>query len=153
MEVWLIRHGKAEERGHGQSDEERRLVPRGQFQAERLASHIARLAEGKKVQFWCSPLVRGRETTEILMAPFGGIPHIQVEISEGDLTPLLNLWEKSGADVQIVVGHEPFLSEWLEEMTGRYQEFSTGSMARVRMVHLIPPEAEFISYVKSEDVG
>lgn len=148
MEIWLIRHGKAEERIDDLTDGQRRLVAKGEAQAAKIARYLEKIAKGKKIQFWSSPLVRAQETVKILMTPFGGIPRVQGEISEGDLLPLLNLWGKSGADVQVVVGHEPFLSEWLEDMTGIRQEFSTGSMARIQVAHLIPPKGKLLEYVE-----
>ena len=153
MEIWLIRHGKAEVSAPGIPDEKRRLVTKGKEQAMGLARHLEKALLGRKVQFWTSPLVRAFETTEVLMASFKGIPHIQSEISEGDLIGLLPLWEKNGAEVQVVVGHEPFLSEWLYEMTGERQDFSTGSAVVIDLSQVIPPKGRRIVYVDEKELN
>lgn len=152
MELWLIRHGKAEDQAFGTPDSERALIEKGKEQANKMARYLVGPTEGKSVQFWSSPLKRARETTEILMKSFEGVPHIQSEIASGDLESLLVLWEKNNAEIQIVVGHEPFLSDWLEQITGAEQEFSTGSLARIKVTHWIPPEGKLISYIKPKEL-
>lgn len=152
MELWLIRHGKAEDQAFGTPDSERPLVEKGKKQAKKMSRYLAEIAEGKSIQFWSSPLKRARETTEILMKSFDGVPHIQAEIAAGDLESLLILWEKNNAEIQVVVGHEPFLSAWLEQIAGIEQEFSTGSLARIKINHWIPPEGTLISYIKPKEL-
>lgn len=152
MELWLIRHGKAEDQNFGTPDDERPLVEKGKNQAKKMSEYLLEIAKGRSIQFWSSPLKRARETTEILMEFFDGVPHIQSEIASGDLESLLVLWEKNNAEIQVVVGHEPFLSDWLEQITGLIQEFSTGSIGRIKIDHWIPPEGELISYNESKDL-
>lgn len=150
MELWLIRHGKAEKIGRGQEDAERRLIEKGREQAACLSNYLAACAKGRKVEFWTSSFARARETTSILMSSFEGVPHIKAEISEGDLTTLLPLWEKSQADIQVVVGHEPFLSEWTQKLTGQKIDFQTGSLAKIKVMNWIPPKGKLLFYMSSD---
>lgn len=152
MELWLVRHGKAEDKAFGTPDSERSLIEKGKKQARKMSRYLLEAAEGKTIQFWSSPLKRARETTKILMKPFDGVSHVQDEIASGDLESLLILWGKNNAEIQVVVGHEPFLSEWFEKITGIRQEFSTGSIGRIKMNHWIPPEGEFILYKRPKEL-
>ena len=81
MELWLIRHGKAEP-GIGIPDGQRRLVEEGREAAEQLAIYLKDSLTTKTVEFWSSPLVRARQTVEILAASFKEIPHFKDEKSE-----------------------------------------------------------------------
>ena len=146
MELWLFRHGKAESGGLQVSDEDRALIERGREDVAFMANQLQKDWEGKSVEFWSSPLKRARETTEILMSSLGGVPHIHLAIATGDLETLLTLWAYSQADIQIMVGHEPLLSLWLESFTGTKKDFETAGVAKIAVYSWIPPEGKFKGY-------
>ena len=146
MELWLFRHGKAEPGGLQVSDEDRALTERGRNDVASMANKLEKEWIGKSVEFWSSPLQRARETTEILMSSLGGVPHIHSEIASGDFETLLTLWAHSQADIQVLVGHEPLLSLWLESFTGTKKEFETAGVAKIAVYGWIPPEGKFKGY-------
>jgi phosphohistidine phosphatase len=119
MELYLIRHGIAEEHQPGLKDEERSLTQEGRQKTEKVAQRLVKL--GLKFDLiLTSPLVRAQQTAEILIA--AGLSS-QIETSEhlsfeGDLQWWLENWlepRKYPQNTQLaLVGHEPCLSSWAE---------------------------------------
>ena len=67
MKVFLIRHGRAEDRSHQWGEWERPLTGRGRQEMERAAVRLRELGV-RFDRLLTSPLVRARETAEILLA-------------------------------------------------------------------------------------
>lgn len=119
MELYLIRHGIAEEQRTGIKDEARELTKEGQQKTEKVAYRIVKL--GLKFDLIVtSPLVRARQTAEIFLA--AGLS-CQLEESNhlaphGNISNWLDYWLKPKnfpENAQIaLVGHEPCLSNWAE---------------------------------------
>lgn len=67
MELYFIRHGEAEERGHGIPGEDaaRKLVRRG-IKETRIVAEALEALKVRPVLILSSPLVRARETAEVL---------------------------------------------------------------------------------------
>ncbi|WP_414566610.1 MULTISPECIES: phosphohistidine phosphatase SixA [unclassified Anabaena] len=119
MELYLIRHGIAEERQPDTQDEERSLTKEGRQKTQKVAQRIKHLG----LQFdviVTSPLVRAYQTSEILVAT--GLS-TQLEKSthlapNGNISSWLNYWlepKNYPQKAQIaLVGHEPCLSHWAE---------------------------------------
>ncbi|MBE9005653.1 phosphohistidine phosphatase SixA [Fortiea sp. LEGE XX443] len=119
MELYLIRHGIAQEREAGIKDEERELTKEGRQKTEKVAQRLIKL----DLQFdliVTSPLVRARQTAEIFIAT--GLSS-QLEESThlapgGNLSSWLVYWLEPKNYSQntrlALVGHEPDLSSWTE---------------------------------------
>lgn len=119
MELYLIRHGIAEERRPQIADEERALTKEGRQKTEKIAQRLKKLNLNFDFIF-TSPLVRARQTAEILLAAQLGL---QVEEShhlspDGSLFDWVTQWlmQKDRAVMSrlALVGHEPCLGEWAE---------------------------------------
>ncbi|AFY32812.1 phosphohistidine phosphatase SixA [Calothrix sp. PCC 7507] len=119
MEVYLIRHGIAEERAHNIKDEERVLTKEGRQKTEKVAQRLVHLDFHFDV-IVTSPLTRARETAEILIA--SGLSSQLAESShlspDGNIQNWLTDWLEPRNYPQktqlALVGHEPNLSEWAE---------------------------------------
>lgn len=119
MELYLIRHGIAQEKETDIKDEERSLTKEGHQKTEKVAERLKKL--GLEFNFiLTSPLVRARQTAEILIAAKLGS---QLEESNylapnGHISNWLDYWLKPrnfAENSQIaLVGHEPDLSNWAE---------------------------------------
>lgn len=115
MELWIVRHAKAERPGPEWPDDRHRpLTATGLRQATRLAELVRRL-EASFDRIFSSPWVRAAQTAEVLGVALG--PGSQVDylddLTEGDPRALLStLSEELGPDATraAVVGHEPQLS-------------------------------------------
>jgi phosphohistidine phosphatase len=122
MEIWILRHAKAEEGGPGTSDEERELTAGGHETMRSVARAIARL-EPKLDAILTSPLVRARQTAE----PVARALSLEDKLIESDaLVPdadpkeILREIGKRGLSRAMVVGHMPHLGRLLGYLlTGR----------------------------------
>ncbi|MFM8414499.1 MAG: phosphohistidine phosphatase SixA [Planctomycetota bacterium] len=107
--LYIVRHAVAEDEGPGGLDHARRLTPKGR---RRFARMTGRLAErGMQVDLVAtSPLVRCRETAEILAAELAGGPRVEVveALAPGSDWQSLVEWtvEQDAASVAWV-GHAP----------------------------------------------
>ncbi|RUR74426.1 phosphohistidine phosphatase SixA [Chlorogloeopsis fritschii PCC 6912] len=119
VELYLIRHGIAEEATNDITDEQRRLTKEGRQKTEKVAQRLKKLGFSFDL-IATSPLVRARQTADILieaglssqieecthLAPGGSI-HSWLEdwFKPRNFTPNSQL---------ALVGHEPCLSSWAE---------------------------------------
>lgn len=115
MELYLIRHGIATERGSHVDDDQRPLTPSGQRRTQQVAQRLRQLG----LQFnllQTSPLVRAQQTTEILRREgLAGRIAIASELSpEGSLAQWLNTVPT--VDRLAIVGHQPDLGLWAEQL-------------------------------------
>lgn len=124
MEIYLIRHGIAVERGIYQQDEERPLTDKGIRKTTLVAKKLA--AVGLKFDLiLTSPLVRAYQTAAILQQI--GLSE-KIEIFQS-LSPNGNMQEwlewlsrqfyaVNSDDKLALVGHQPDLSQWAEMLLG-----------------------------------
>ncbi|BAZ28817.1 phosphohistidine phosphatase SixA [Cylindrospermum sp. NIES-4074] len=119
MELYLIRHGIAEDREAGIKDEDRKLTKEGRQKTEKIAQRLVTLDLHFDLII-TSPLVRAQQTAEILI---GAGLSSQLEQSshlspEGNINNWLAEWlepRKYPQKTQLaLVGHEPNLSNWAE---------------------------------------
>ncbi len=130
MEIYLIRHGIAVERGIYANDYERPLTEKGKEKTTQVAQKLTQMGLKFDVIF-TSPLIRALQTAQILQK--SGLS----DILETDqlLTPelmtdpqtWLNLMQESQYNPQrskiALVGHQPNLGAWAEQMIwGKIQD-------------------------------
>src|SRR3989442_10067301 len=114
MNLYVLRHAEAEERGPGGDDGARRLTVRGKARTREAAKGLQRL--GVKCGIICtSPVARASETAAIVAAAYNNDPSPQVladlasGVAPAQLVTALTPFTRRG-DLMIV-GHEPQLSE------------------------------------------
>jgi phosphohistidine phosphatase len=121
MEVYLIRHGIAEERGTYADDEQRPLVKKGRDKTTQVAQRLLKI--GLKFELiLSSPLMRAYQTAEILrqvglaktietfvpLKPDGAI---------AEWLEWLQQYQLEHPDPKIaLVGHQPDLGNWTETL-------------------------------------
>jgi len=138
MEIWILRHAKAEDGGPSIPDEERELTPGGHETMRSVARAIARL-EPKLDAILTSPLVRARQTAE----PVARALSLEDELIETDaLVPdadpkeILREIGKRGFNRAMVVGHMPHLGRLLGYLlTGRQDtaiDIKKAALARIQ---------------------
>lgn len=119
MEIYLIRHGIAAERGTYTDDEQRPLTDKGIYKTTRVAQSLL----AKKVRFdliLTSPLVRANQTAEILKQ----VGLCQITETFASLKPNGNIkewlqWLQAEENQQryrsiALIGHQPDLGNWAE---------------------------------------
>jgi phosphohistidine phosphatase len=146
MNIYILRHGLAEETSASQKDADRRLTEEG----ERKLRHIARAMQAMELSFdlvVSSPYARARETAEIVARAFG--LEKRLELSE-TLTPsgrtrqlveLLNRLAPPWEDV-LLVGHEPYLSGLIALLVAGEEDrlsvtLKKGGLARISAATLV----------------
>jgi phosphohistidine phosphatase len=143
-ELYLVRHGLAEDRGDAWPDDTKRpLTSEGLSRMRKAARGLAGLGVGLDVVL-TSPLVRARQTAEILAAAMDPRPPLATVDSlapEGSYATLLADLEKHARKTRIaLVGHEPGIGELAARLIGSRHsiEFKKGAVCRVD-VDDIPP--------------
>lgn len=136
QELILIRHGKAEELSGNMSDSDRKLTRKGERELKAMFSVLGPyLAGRKKVKLWSSKLERAMQTAALLSREMGKA-HVTFQefISGGDLGSLTKKAAgTSGTRLLVIVGHEPHLSSWTEEITGVRVDFRKGAALSIKL--------------------
>ncbi len=117
-DLYLIRHGIAAEHGTYENDDERPLTKEGDRKTRKVASRLKALELEFDV-ILTSPLIRARQTAEILKA--AGLSQ-QLEdcaalAPDGNLNDWVswyNNWKTTPAKALALVGHQPDLGNWAE---------------------------------------
>ena len=145
-ELYLIRHGRAEERGDAWPDDAKRpLTPEGIALLRRSARGLARVSVGFDVVL-TSPLVRARQTAETIAGELEARPSIVVVEAlapEGSVQAVVAELEKQAKRARIaLVGHEPSIGALAARLAGIRQplEFKKGAICRIDVDDL-PPTA------------
>ena len=143
-ELYLVRHAVAEERGAKWPDDSKRpLTADGMSRMKKSARGLDRLDVAFDV-ILSSPLVRARQTAEILSTEMEGHPAI---VTIDSLAPgaafasLVADLEKHARKTRIaLVGHEPAIGELAARLIGSRHsiEFKKGAVARID-IDQIPP--------------
>jgi phosphohistidine phosphatase len=143
-ELYLIRHGVAEERGDAWPDDSKRpLTPDGVDRLRRSMRGLVRIDVGFDVVL-TSPLTRARQTAEVLADQLHPRPPIVVVESlapGGTHQALLADLEKQSRRTRIaLVGHEPGIGELAARLAGmrRSMEFKKGAFCRIDVDELPP---------------
>jgi phosphohistidine phosphatase len=144
FELYLVRHAIAEERGDAWPDDSKRpLTDEGISRFRKSARGLSRLGMSLDV-ILTSPLVRARQTADLLGAVFEQRPHVvTVEslIPGGSYQALLTDLEKHARRSRIaLVGHEPGIGELAARLAGSRHpfEFKKGAICRID-VDSLPP--------------
>ena len=144
-ELYLIRHGVAEARGDDWPDDTQRpLTEQGMSRLRKAARGLARIEVAFDV-ILTSPLVRTRQTAEIIAAAFDPLPHIVNAESlapGGSYQAVVGDLEKHARRTRIaLVGHEPGIGELAAKLIGARQpiEFKKGAVCRIDVDALPPP--------------
>jgi phosphohistidine phosphatase len=106
MDLILWRHAEAHLVRDGQDDLERRLTPKGERQAKRMAEWLnQRLPESTRILV--SPAVRTQQTAQALERRFKTVAALAPGCGAADLLTAVR-WPESPEPV-LVVGHQPTL--------------------------------------------
>jgi phosphohistidine phosphatase len=157
MELFLLRHGLAVERGtHGfEEDSSRPLTPKGRRQMRKIAAAMKQLAPDLDLVL-SSPLVRAKQTAEIVarglklekclkfsnaLAPGGTASVLLRQLQR----------EKPAPGKVLLVGHEPDLSRLVSLFTtgGPYLEleFKKGGLCKLESGNLRPGKCAVFAWL------
>ena len=112
MQLTLMRHGIDTVSGHP-----RGLTSAGRAQVERITMALA--ASGwRPASVVHSPLLRARETADVVLDCLGTLPRIELEDVVGGNWKLLELMADLGLDDPLIIGHEPGISVLARRLVG-----------------------------------
>jgi phosphohistidine phosphatase len=144
MQIYLLRHGIAEEVAASGKDADRSLTPEGR---KRLAAVLKRAAAAgvEPSLVLSSPLVRARQTAEMAAKALNYAREIVLTaVLEPDGTPQL-VWDElrthRGETQVLLAGHEPLFSQmgaYLLNTPALEIDFKKGSLLRVDCESLGP---------------
>jgi phosphohistidine phosphatase len=144
IELYLIRHGLAEEHGDAWPDDTKRpLTGNGISRLRKAARGLDHVGVSLDVVL-TSPLVRARQTADIVAAGFSPRPSIVAVDSlapGGSFAAIVADLEKHGRKARVaLVGHEPGLGELAARLIGSRHpiEFKKGAVCRIDLDE-IPP--------------
>jgi phosphohistidine phosphatase len=138
MQVYLLRHGIAENGTPGSADSARALVPEGKKKLKEVLS-AAKGAGTKPTLVLTSPFRRAMETAEIAVAILGLKPQDLVQTQS--LIPSSDVhdaWEEirvyKEEEALLLVGHEPLFGRLFAYLLGEPEllvDFKKGALARI----------------------
>jgi phosphohistidine phosphatase len=144
FELYLIRHGVAEERGEAWPDDQKRpLTEEGMSRLRKAARGLSRLGVSFDVML-TSPFVRTRQTAEMIADLLDGHPHIVNAESlapGGSFAAVAADLEKHSRRRRIaLVGHEPGIGELAAHLIGSRHPipFKKGAVCRIDVDELPP---------------
>jgi phosphohistidine phosphatase len=115
MDLILWRHAEAEDAPAGGGDLARRLTPRGEKQAQRVAAWLQRhLPDEARVL--CSPARRCEQTAKALGRPFQTAPSLAPGAAPDELLDAAG-WPGASHPV-LLVGHQPTLGAVVARLVG-----------------------------------
>ena len=137
MQIYLLRHGIAENAKPGQSDSERALTPEGKRKLREVLK-VAKAAELKPSLLITSPFRRAVETAEVAASVLGYKQELlRTKALVPSATPA-GVWDelrvhKDEPDVMLI-GHEPLfglLTAYLLDASTLVVDFKKGGLARI----------------------
>jgi phosphohistidine phosphatase len=150
MDVYILRHGKAEDAGPGTSDADRRLTKKGREEIVAAGRWIA-LQNLRFDLIAASPLIRAQETAAIIAESLGEKNRLvtwKVLAPGGNTDTVCRMIGKQGQLHSILlVGHEPLLSALISRIIAGDENaaiaMTKGSLAKIREFSpMIPPSGE-----------
>jgi phosphohistidine phosphatase len=143
-ELYFIRHGLAEERGEAWPDDAKRpLTDEGMSRMRKAVRGLSRMGVSIDVVL-TSPLLRTRQTAEIVAAgldPRPSLVNLESLAPAGSYAAVLADLEKHARKDRIaLVGHEPMIGEIAARVIGSRHpiEFKKGAVCRID-VEALPP--------------
>ena len=125
MKIYLIRHGEAEI--YAEDDFKRKLTTIGRVKLENSFKAFAnRLEDKRSYKIYSSPLERAKETAEILAKYLDSDFEVKDYLAGGRIRDILKTLDQDGN--YILVSHEPFISNWIYQLTGEMKIVSRGSI-------------------------
>ena len=134
MKIYFIRHGEAEI--YADDDFKRKLTTLGKKKLEEAFKAFANnLKDKRSFKIYSSPLERAKETAEILAKHLDSNFEVKEYLAGGRIRDILKTLDQD--ENYIFVSHEPFISNWIYQLTGDMKIISRGS---INLVDLDPKE-------------
>lgn len=153
----LYRHGMAEDKEKAESDELRALSIRGKNLLKKSVEGFDKmLGTLSDIKVYSSPTMRAKETAKMLAEELElDEPEYLDFLETGGSVKLLRelLDDVEPNDAAIIVGQQPYLSLWSQEISGTFLRFKKGTAACFRFPDETEgePKAELRWYIQTRD--
>lgn len=127
MRLFLVRHAQA---APGEPDDLRPLTAAGRDAARALGERIAPHAPDAVLT---SPLLRARETAELIARAAGLEPELDDRLAPGATPELLREAVAGRGETVVAVGHQPDCSTIVLALTGRDVAFAPGALQELAL--------------------
>jgi phosphohistidine phosphatase len=153
MEIYLLRHGIAEDRAPTGRDADRRLTEEGKEKLRRVLERV-HAARVQPEAILSSPLKRAIETAEIAARQLGFEGKIErIDELKPDSTPQ-RIWdairERRGCPSVLLTGHDPLFSSTVSFLLGSTRNmihFRKGAIVRIDVEGLGPVPAGVLEWM------
>ena len=152
MEIYIVRHGIAEEVSKDGSDESRPLTAEGTKKMKEAAAGFARL-ERKPAHIFSSPLVRAKQTAQLVADALKMKVEEMKELAPARLPAQVceKLRQLKKVESVMLVGHEPNCSELASYLLlgsgGLNIEFKKGAICLIETRTLEPGSGDLILHL------
>lgn len=145
MRLYFFRHAEAQPHELSLPDAERRLTNRGIMRTHHAAKYL-HAVDVELTRLYSSPLIRARQTADILGQAFSVAVQVRDELNFGfDAARVETLTRDLGPNDHVMfVGHEPSFSLVIQELTGADCEVKRGGMARVDIIDYQPMRGRLV---------
>ena len=131
-ELLLIRHGKAGSAKPGKDDYYRPLTEEGRTEFTTFLQNVKQKLNPNMLEIWTSPLTRAKQTAAIFALEMTvPVYSEKLFLANGDLNACLKALEMKPNFQVACIGHEPFMSMWVHELTGMRTPFNKGTIMRI----------------------
>ena len=128
-ELFLIRHGKAGSADPNKDDFYRPLTEKGRTEFTTFLQTIQSQIATEGLEVWSSPLTRAKQTAALFTTELELPTYAEkVFLADGNLEACLNALKMKPNFRVACVGHEPFMSMWVHELTGVRTPFHKGAI-------------------------
>lgn len=149
MNIYFLRHGRADWPAWEKPDDERPLTSKGKKEMRQVAKFL-RALEIPRLRILSSPLPRAWQTAQIAAEYLGLEVKKESALGKGfSAARLRALIKASKGEDLMLVGHEPDFSAVIRSLTGGEVKLAKGGIARVdsdeagrkgRLLWLLPPK-------------
>lgn len=129
--ILFVRHSTAEDLLEGMEDAARALTQKGKKKLRKISPFLKqRIREFETVSIYSSSLKRSIQSARILAKRLDrNYAGEQTFLQTGDTEALLGLIRSEDVECLILVGHQPYLSEFSEHLSGLDLPFETCACA------------------------
>lgn len=133
MRLYFFRHGLAQPHDLPDVPDHQRKLTEVGIQRVNRAAKALRVLGLKPSRLYASPLIRARQTADIVAQTLGIAVQVRTEVGPGFNAAAVSalVRDLSVDDEVIFVGHEPDFSATIRELTGACVELKKGGMARI----------------------
>lgn len=133
MKLILLRHGIAEDRDLVKPDHLRELTEEGIWELQENAGFLYLYLQEQEVRLISSPLVRSIQTADILKETGLGTYQAMDFVAGGNIDDLKKLVRTRPDITHVIVGHSPYLEEWVYAITSQHLDMKKGSACLIEI--------------------